>query len=180
MRNNGQLILGGSILLFGLIILLGNLLDISLWAFIWPIILIALGIFIIFRQRNNGGHSEISFSFASNMNRTGQWKINSGEFWRFVTDLDLDFTNAEIPEGEHVWKIFGFVHEIRLRVPSNLAVSVSTHAFVNEKKINGECEDLIFVPMKWQSENFNNSPNKFRIEATGFVVDTRITTYDQN
>ena len=180
MRNNKQLLLGGSILIFGLIILLGNIFKISLWSFIWPILLIAFGVYIIFRQRNIQDHSDISFRFTSNMKRSGKWVVNSGEYWRFVSELNLDLTEADIPEGENVWRIFGFVNEIRLRVPSNLAVAITAHAFVNEKNINGEKEDLIFVPLEWYSENYNDSSNRFRIEANGFVVDTRIITIDQS
>ena len=178
MKNNGQLVLGGSIIIFGLLILLGTLFNISLWKFIWPLILIALGIFLIFRQRKIVDQSDFSIHFAGNLKRKGQWVVTSGEHWGFFSNLNLDFTNAEFQEGEHVWKIHGFVNEIRLRVPSKAAVAVSANAFVNEKTIDGDKEDMVLVPLEWHSDNYNNSPNKFRIEAYGFVVDTRITTFD--
>ena len=178
MRNNGQLVLGGSILIIGLLILLETLFNITVWKIIWPLILIFLGIFIIVRKRNIVDDSDFSFHFVGNLKRKGQWITHSSEHWGFVSDINLDFTSAEIKDGENVWKIFGFVNELRLRIPKNSAVAVSASAFVNEKNINGNKEEMVLVPFKWHSDNYYDSPNQFRIEAYGFVVNTRITTLD--
>jgi len=178
MRNRSQLVFGGAILFFGLILLVGNLFNISLWRFIWPLVLISLGLIMIFRQQKGKGLSKTYYGFARDINRVGSWDIQEGEFWHFAGDFDLDFTDVKIPPGEHVWRLFGFVHEIRLRVPAGTAVSFSSHAFVTEKKVNGDSEDLFLVPFHWKTEGYDNASNKFRIEANGFVVDSRISQVD--
>jgi lia operon protein LiaF len=175
MRNKGQLILGAGVLFFGLLLLIANFLGLSIWRFIWPMVLIAIGVLIILRQQSSKkDETDTTFGFARDITRHGTWEINNTDFWHFAADLDLDLTKAIIPEGQHQWKLYGFVHEIRLRVPKEVGVAVSTHAFVTEKKINGENEDLILMPLNWQSENYKSAANKFNIEANGFVVDVRI------
>ena len=108
MRNKGQLIFGGIILVFGLLLLIGNLLDIALWRFIWPLCLIAIGFFIIFRQQKGRDHTNTYFGFARDINLMGPWDVKDAEYWHFAADLDLDLTNAEIPDGEHLWRLYGF------------------------------------------------------------------------
>ena len=174
MRNKGQLFLGAGVLFFGLLLLIGNLLDLSIWRFIWPLGLIAIGVLIILRQQSSKDGVVANFGFARDINRHGTWEVNNAEFWNFAADLDLDLTSVTIPEGQYHWKLFGFVHEIQLRVPTDIGVALTTHAFVTEKKINGDKEDLILVPLNWQTESYKSASNKFYIEATGFVVDVKI------
>ncbi len=178
MRNKGQLILGGSILVFGFTILIGNLLDISIWRFIWPLLLIGLGVLIIFRQARDKDGTEAYFAFARDIIPKGELEAGNAEYWHFAGDLKIDFTKVTIPEGEHHWRLYGFVHELRLQVPPDVGVSVSTNAFVTDKKIGGDKEDLILVPLEWRSAAYDTSPNKLHIEATGFVVDVRVKEVD--
>ena len=178
MRNKGQLILGGSVLIFGFIFLIGNLLDISIWRFVWPLLLIGLGVLIIFRQGRGKGDTEAYFAFARDIKPRGELQVGNAEYWHFAGDVIIDFAKVTIPEGEHFWKFYGFVHELRLNVPPDVGVAVSTNAFITEKKIGGDKEDLILVPLEWKSAAYDTAPNKLHIEATGFVVEVRVKEVD--
>jgi len=174
MRNKNQLLFGGSIILFGLIILLGNLFRISIWSFIWPLLLIGIGVFLIFHRQNLQGKSHVKYGFVLNIKRSGIWEIDNREFWQFASDIRLDFTSAVIPDGDWIWQFNGFAHEIKLHVPSNVAVALTTHAFVTEKNIEGDREDLIFIPLEWKTDNFDTSNNRLTLIANGFVVNSHV------
>ena len=180
MRNKGQLILGGIVLLFGLFLLIGNLLNLNLWKFFWPLALMAIGVFVIFRQGKAKEGTMTYFSFARGVNRSGEWEIHDAEYWNFAADFDLDLTQANIPAGEAHWRAFGFVNELRLRISPVAGVSVTTHAFVTEKKIDGNKEDLFLVPLEWQSDNFETASEKFYLELNGFVSQVRIIKVDKS
>ena len=44
MRDKGQIIIGAVIVFVGLIFLIGNVLNVNVWAFCWPVGLILLGV----------------------------------------------------------------------------------------------------------------------------------------
>jgi predicted membrane protein len=175
MRNKSQLVLGGGVLLFGLLLLISNLFDFDLWRFFWPLALISIGVFVIFRQTKTRDETMAYFGFARDINRYTEWEIQDAEYWNFVADFDLDLSQASFPEGEAHWKAFGFVNELRLKIPSHIGAAVTTHAFFTERRIDGNKEDLILIPMDWQSDNFETAGEKLFIELNGFFNEVRIT-----
>ena len=174
MRNKGQLILGAAVVTFGLILLLFNLLNISIWRFVWPILLIAVGVLVILRQQRDKGDIITQFGFVRDIKCRNSWNVNNSEYWHFVADVDIDFSQATFDEGKYHWQLYGFVHEIRLRIPDDVGVMLTTNAILTEKKINGTSESSILVPMNWRSKNFETSIKKFQLTAIGFVIDVRI------
>lgn len=75
MKNRGQLILGGALVLIGLLYILGVVFDIDLGRIFWPLLLIALGVWFLFRPKIglSGGYAD--FRFIGNVRRRGAWKV---------------------------------------------------------------------------------------------------------
>jgi lia operon protein LiaF len=175
MKNKGELVLGISILVIGGVLLVGNLAQINVWRFFWPLLLIGLGVLILIRQQSAQKlGTRAIFSFSKDIKRRDVWEISDAEYWHFAGDFKLDLTAAVLSEKTHLWQIFGFVHEIRLKVPENLGVAINANAIVIENKILGENEDRILNPLSWKSPNYETAPKQFHIEMYGIVCDVKV------
>lgn len=174
MINRGQLTIGVILILLGLVLLLGTLFEINLWAVCWPAGLIALGIWLILRPRLAGPGIGTQAVLLGDLRRRGNWAVQNEEIWLGVADVDLDFSGAEIPLGETRIRIYGFVGDVDVFVPAEVGVSVYAAGFVVDSNLLGHDQDAILVPVEAVSENYNTAERRLRIEMTGFVCDLKV------
>ena len=173
MRNRGQIVVGGLLLLFGILLILSNVFHFDVSAVCWPTALILLGVWLLLRPRLSG--AGINISPLANIRRVGQWQMSNEEFWIFVGDIRIDLSQAEIPAGETMLRAFGFVGDIRLILPSDVGLSISSTAFVNDVKIQGRKQDYFLAPFTYTSENYATAERKVHLENLFFVADLKIT-----
>lgn len=174
MRNQGQLFLGGAIILVGLLFLIGNLADIDTGAFCWPIAFILLGVWLVLRPQMIAPDVMLTQRFLGTIRRRGTWQVADEEVWSFVADLKLDMTDADIPEGETSIKTFGFVTDLTLLVPKDVGVSVSSSAFVSSVKMLDRKEESFVAPLRIQTDNYDTAARKIQIEMIQFVAEVKI------
>lgn len=175
MRNQGQLFLGGLLIFFGLLFLLGTLFRVNVWAFCWPIGLILLGGWILLRPQMVAPGTPVRVTPIGSIARIGSWRVASEEFWLFVGDAKFDMTQADIPAGETTLRFFGFVGDVALTVPSGVGVAVSATAFVNDLKIFGRQAENFILPFSFASDDYATAERKVRLEVTHFVASVRVT-----
>ena len=156
MRNKGQLVFGGMLILLGVILLVGILTNIDVWAFFWPAGLIGLGLWLIIRPNLTQEGAAILFRPLADIERNGEWVVEDQEIWIFVGDVDLDLTRAVLSSGETKIRLFGFVGEVSVLVPEDVGIVVSSNAFVTDAKVLGEEVDNILVPYSRSSMNYMN------------------------
>ena len=130
MRNKGQLIIGLVIVLIGVSLLVGNLFHVNLWDFLWPLVLIGLGVWLLLRPQTVRTGTKVQQRLLGDIRRRGAWQVTDEEFWILVGDVKLDMTTADIPQGETLIRTYGFVDSVKLIVPEGIGVSVSSTAFV--------------------------------------------------
>lgn len=175
MRNQTQLFFGLLVILIGVLFLIGNLFDISIGAFCWPIGLILVGLWLIMRPRMAGPDTNTNFLFLGDSERSGQWTVTDEEFYVFIGDMDLDFTKADIPVGETEIRAYGFISDIDMFVPADVGVAVHSSAFVTSFKAGGEGdEDSFLMPLNWQSDNYKVAERKIRLEGGHFIADIKV------
>lgn len=174
MRNRGFVIVGGLLILWGILILLSELLNVDFSTICWPIALILVGVYLLVRPRMVIGKAQVNFSPLNNTRRSGPWQVVSEEIYTLVGDTRLDLTQAEVQPGETVLRVFGFVGDVRLYLPPHLAFSVSSWAFVNDSKILGQKYDRIINPLEYSSPGYESAEKKIRLETYFFVVDMDI------
>jgi hypothetical protein len=175
MRNRGQLYLGGSLVLFGLLILIANLLDINIWAVCGPTALILFGVWLIARPVLNVPGSGVNLNLFANINRVGEWQLKDEEIWMFVGDIRLDLTRAQIPLGETTLRVLGFVGDVDLLIPQGAGFSLQAMAIVNDAKIEGQKNYVrVLSPYQYTSDNYQAVEQKIRIETTFFVGDLTV------
>ena len=165
----GQVVVGIVIILLGVVFLLGNVFNINLSAFFWPLVLIGLGVFVLLRPGMVERDTAVSQSFLAEFDRDGEWDVQSEEFQSFIADATLDLTKANLPEGVTKFRFMQFVSDIELIVPESVGVSVQSSAFVSELKVNGRKEESFLGPLTMQTEDYKAATSRIRVEATGFV-----------
>jgi len=169
-----EILIGVAIIGVGLLILLSALLHVSLFSIICPLFLIALGAGLIIRL----GRSEAGAVFR--VTPIGDMRLRRGvpiadhEIWVGVADIDLDLAPDDLRPGETVFRIYGFVGDLDLRVPEGVGVSIWSLAFVTDAKVFGEQQTSILSPISFSTDGYAEAESKVRLEALAFVTDLKV------
>ena len=174
MRDWRQLYLGLAIILVGIVWLVGSIAGVDVWDLCWPAAIILLGLVLLFRPRFFGSAGRSHQRILGDIRRYGSWQVTDQEFWLGIGDLRLDMTEAEIPPGETRIRVSHFVGDVRLTVPEDVGVSVSSNAFVVDVKALGQKREGIMTPVVIISDGYESAERKIRLETSGFVGDVRV------
>lgn len=171
MRNQGQLIFGGLLVFLGAVLLFGTLFQINVWAICWPAALVLLGVYLLVRPNLSMSGVGVNFHPFGDVKRRGDWAVTNEEIWMFIGDVDLDLTRAEVPAGDTVIRIFGFITDVDLIVPPEVGLAVSSLAFVTDSKILGSKGDSFLAPVSYTSPGYDQAERRVRLESFAFIAD---------
>jgi len=174
MRTDGRIIVGIGIIAVGLVILVGNLLDVDLGFLCMPAILILLGIGLLLRPLLTSPDTAVRATVFGPVRRSGAWQVSDEEIWLFVGDVNLDFSQADIPPGETVIRVFCLVSSIRLIVPEGLGVQVSPLAFLADVTMLGKKRDIFLAQSSMSSEDYETAERSIQLQPTCLVADVRV------
>jgi len=169
-----EITFGLVVLGLGLLFLIGALFKVDIWGLICPVVLIGVGIVLIYRTRQDPSSGNLKIRFVGDIRRGGVWLAQDEEIWGFVLDTRLDFTEADLEDGETTLRIGAFVNDFRVTVPEQIGIAVQSMAFMTESRILGEKQETFFIPFQWQSPNFEASIKKIVLKPTCFVSEIRI------
>lgn len=173
MTKRGEFYFGGLLVLIGIIALLGSLLRIPAGALIWPLLLIGLGVWLILRP-HIATDRLLTFRLLGDLRRRGPWALHDEEIWLIIGDVDLDLTQAEIPEGETCLRLYGFVGDVDITIPEGLAFQMRDVAFVSDAKILGGKQETFLSPITYATPNYQESKRRVRVEMVHFVSDITV------
>lgn len=173
MRDKGLLIVGGTLILFGLLILLSNIFQIDFWVICWPIFLIGLGIWFLFQPRLTLWGADLNIRLLGDIRRRDDWTVSNEEIIILVGNAHFDLTQADIPSGESTIRLYGFVGDVKITLPErdDVGFSVSSLSFVNDTRILGTKRETILTPVAYQSEGYESAQHKVRFHTYYFVLD---------
>jgi predicted membrane protein len=174
MENRWQLFLGIGLVSVGAVFLLGEVLGINFWVYCWPIALIAAGAWLLMLPRMMAPGTVIDTVIIGDLRRSGSWKVQAGEIWLGISDVELDFSQAEIPVGETTIKIKGFVCDVDVYFPLDVGVDIQSSGFVVDSTILGEDINSFLSPIQVTSERYAETERRVKLEVTGFVVDLKV------
>jgi predicted membrane protein len=174
MGERNQFSLGVIILIAGLVLLLGSVTGIHLWRFIWPLALIALGLYFVLRPRLVSSGSSIDLHLLGDVHRRGPWQVEDQELWVIIGDVELDLSEATIPSGETRIRVYGLVGDVDLRVPPDVAVSVTSYALLSDVDALGRKEDVFLAPFRHVSEDYESAERRIALQTGYLVVDLDI------
>jgi lia operon protein LiaF len=169
MRRNGLILIGGFLIALGFFQIISQVFNINFWAICFPIGLILLGVFIIWRPKIFWPGPDAKFRPFGDIKRHGDWQVSDEEFYIFVGDIRLDLTRAEIPPGVTTIRAYGFVGDVELLIAQNTGLSISSFAFLTDSKIMDRKRDVFVSPLNYRSEGYESAERKVRIETYFFV-----------
>jgi lia operon protein LiaF len=158
----------------GVLILIGNLFDLDTGAIFWPLVIIALGVYLILRPRVIDTDTPIRIRPLANIRHSGDWSVMDEEIWSFVGDVNLDFTEAKILSDRAKIRLFGFVGDVDILIPENIGFSIVSTSFITENHILGRKKDNLLVPVNWKSDNYDSADDKINISLNYFIVDIKV------
>lgn len=171
MRNKTMTLFGIVIIVWGAIVLVNNLTDINLWVYIWPLLLIALGVWIIAQPAR---FPMRSVRFLRDLDRRGEWTVQPEDMTCFVADIDLDMSEADIPSGDTSLRMRGFVGDITLRVPTDVGLRIEAQAVVVDANVFGYNQDYFLTPYEYQSENYTTAERTITLACSYFVTSLKV------
>lgn len=139
----------------------------------WPIALIFIGLWFIFRPRRSASEN-MRFRFATEIDEYGEWEVKDEEMFAFAHDVDYDLTDAGIPDGETHIRMTGFASDLTLRVPEDVGIAINTNAFSTESKIHGDKQDYVMTGLNYTSPNYDTAARKLRFDITSFAVEVKV------
>jgi predicted membrane protein len=169
-----QVIVGTAMLVFGLLLLIGNLTGIDICAFLFPLILIGAGIWIVTRPAVFAGGRDTRIQIIGDIRRRGQWAVHDQDFWCGVGDIRLDLTEATIPQGETTLRFYGFVNDVTLIVPETVGVSVISTSFLTTARVLGDKQDYFLTPYETETHSYATATCRIRLELIYFVVELKV------
>lgn len=174
MKKNIPFLLGLFLIFIGVAAILNQITGFNLWSYLFPVLLILFGLFMILKPKLNSRSGEPTILLIGEINRSGDWNLHSEEVWMFVGDIKLDFRNAIIPDGVTELHIFGFVQDIRIFKPSTAALAYKSNAFISDNRIENQKEERFLNSFEFIDQNYEASPKKIKIITWGFVHEVRI------
>jgi len=157
--------------------LIGNIFGLALGKLFLPALFILLGIWLL-RPPRHEDVERTSNGFIQDMKRNGDWVVENESFHVFIGDLKLDLTEAILPPGETTFYFSGFIADIKIRIPKETGVKLSSSAFINEVNVLGQKRGGIFAPAEMQTTDYKAAEKRLHIVASHFISDVKVTVGD--
>lgn len=174
MRGDGRILVGIIIIAVGLVVLVGNLFNLDLGFLCLPAVLIVLGISLLLRPWLVDPDTAVRTAIFGPIRRSGAWQVANEEIWLFVGDVNLDLSQADVPPGETIIRVFCFVGNIRLIVPEGVAAAVSPLAFLADITILGKKRDIFLAQSRLASDDYGTAERKIQVQPTCFIADVKV------
>ncbi|MDY7076024.1 MAG: cell wall-active antibiotics response protein LiaF [Chloroflexota bacterium] len=174
MQNKQQVFIGTLIILIGVMLLIGSIFDIDVGDLCFPLGLIAVGVWLLFRPQLVAPDTVSQLRLLGDVHRYGAWQVTDEEIWIGVGDVELDMTDADVPVGETRLRVLGFVCDVDLLVPEDVGVSVLSTALVTDARVLGQRRDSFFIPFHLDSDDYETAERKVRLETTFFVGSLKV------
>jgi len=172
MKNRGLLIFGGVLILLGILSLIENIFHIDFGAYFFPLILIGIGVWLLVRPRLEAPGR---LRFIGDMNRSGPWEVTEEEHTVFVGDTRMDFTQATLPEGETRIVLNGFVGDIRVIVPRDMAVRLLCQGFTHTIHWFGSHQDNFLTSYDASTvPDYGQAARRLCLDVNYFVTTVRL------
>jgi hypothetical protein len=174
MQNRTTLVIGIGLITLGIIAIFNTLFQINLWSILLPLLIIGIGLLIVFRPKTLDSNTNFIFKPLGDIDFLNSWQVSPQEIWFFVGSVELDFSQAIIPEGITQIKLFSFVGDIRIREPKSAGLKVSSKAFITDSKVHGHKQDHFLNTLNYTNPDYDNQSKKVIVDSWFFVGEIRV------
>jgi hypothetical protein len=171
MQNRGQVLVGAFLVLLGAGFLLANVLKISFWAICFPASLILVGVLLLLRPQIFGTTSSSNWYLFGDVKRSGEWAVADEEFWLLFGDTKLDFTHAQLPVGETIIRMNGFIGDVDVTVPPDVGVLVSASGFIVDVRTPTDKVNRFLSLANVATPNYATAERKLHVSTIFFIGD---------
>ena len=173
MSNQGRIVLGTVVILFGGLLLVGSLLKVDFWTLVCPGGLILLGLALLLRPWLAGPDMGFRVVLLGDIRRRDSWQVQDEEIYVGIGDIKLDLSQAEIPLGEAAVRIMGFVGEVKVVVPEDVGLAFSSKSVVVDLNLLGRKHDYVFAPVHWATEGYEFAERRICLDMVCFVTSVK-------
>ncbi|MCP8615518.1 cell wall-active antibiotics response protein LiaF [Salirhabdus salicampi] len=194
-KRGGSWTVGSFLLIYGSLLLVGQFGTFTfaysdVWR-LWPLLFIYIGMnFLQFSKKKKESVRVVS---VGNMNQSGSstdyrekhfvgnqrftqenWKVEPMDLWSGVGDYRFDFTKAFIPEKETSITIRGWVGDIKMMVPEDLAFNIEATANVGDIQIIDQKAEGLNKYIMYETPDYGEASKKLKIKLDFQVGDIRV------
>ena len=189
MKKHSKKAVFGIILIFlGVFLLFDTIGFVDFWEaaeIFWPLILIAIGLFIIFRRKESyyhgrykkggqnscAGISGIAGDIVVSGLTGGVGAINKSLLFG---DIIIDLTGTKLNDGNNYVDVSVLFGDVKITVPDDFPVSVDLTCCAGSVAYNKKTSDGIFPNVKHKDDSFESSPAKLFIKARACFGDLKV------
>lgn len=169
-----QVVLGITLILMGLFTLIRLFFKVDLWKFVFPVVLIGVGIFLILRANMIEKNKPLMMRLFGDIRKAGEREIKNEEYWLLAGDIQLDYASSVVPEGETEIKLFLGFGDIRLTVPDGVGVKMTCDSMISEIQSAMGKEEHIFQQSIFETPGYALMVQKLRFQTSGVVNIVRL------
>jgi lia operon protein LiaF len=153
---------------FGALLLIGTIFNIDTGRLFWPLLLVIAGLVLILRPQAVFSPG-VKYQAIGETDRYGEWDAVDEDIRVFVGDVNLDYEDAHLPDGETRLRVRAFVSDVDLRIPEEVGVRLVSAAFVTSANVNGDKRDYVMSEMRYESDNYAAAAKQLNIQINAFV-----------
>jgi len=154
---------------------------------LWPLALIAIGLYVIFKQKHGKGNSA-GFSVGQNdqsgipglfgdIKMAGLTKgIGSIEKTLLFGDITIDLTGAKLLNGDNYISAMVMFGSIKISLPENFPTKADLGCCAGDLYFRQRHTDGLFVGIKAQDETYDNASARLIINCKIAFGDIKITS----
>ncbi len=169
-----QIIAGIGLVVLGFIALFEAIFRVNLWRFIFPLLLIGLGVLLILRPQLTGPDVHVQMPLIGDVRKTGAWEATQHEIWLIVGTTRLDFSEALFPQVDAKIRMIGFVNEVKVILPEDVGLRVESSSIVSELKTSEGKQEQFFNFLAYESPNFVNAEKRVTLQTIAFVSEIKV------
>ncbi len=161
----------------GLLLLLNNL-DVEIFSLGWPLLIIAAGVYLIYRSVRKSSGQDSAFS---EFRILGDSSYNdlSGEIDgtcidHIIGDTNLNLSAVSLKPGINHLKISHFIGDIDIIVPDHMAVSVRGSSVLGDLVVLNRMRDGLFTSAEEKTGSYETAERKLVINCSAFIGDIKV------
>jgi len=146
------------------------------WTVVWPLALILIGVLILLPRRcsfvkvnlRSGGRKrgEYKSSLVGEFNRgPGNWVMDDMEIHQGIGVVNLDLTQAIVPDRETYIEVIGYVGEANIYLPPGLPIRAECSLSLGEITVLDQNESGSRRYVKIQSPDYETATQKVNIQV---------------
>jgi|GEM_PF-7010005 len=171
-------IFGFILVIIGIGLLLNGF-HIRAFIYIWPVLLIAAGLFMIVRCRHRGTATiRVDIDDAEFFGKTCQpnfsGEIDGADINHFIGETELNLSNATLKPGINKLHASAFIGSIRLLVPASWALEASGSLFLGNITLADRSQSGIAPTCKYKSEDYDAAEKKLHIDCSLFIGEIKV------